>query len=107
MVDHAFGSSGNHVVVEECLIGEEASFICFCDGTTVKPLPSSQDHKAVGEGDTGPNTGGMGAYSPAPVLPAERYDEIVITSYSIHYTKLYEPALRRGPARRQGPGRTG
>jgi len=77
MVDHAFGSSGNHVVVEECLIGEEASFICFCDGTTVKPLPSSQDHKAVGEGDTGPNTGGMGAYSPAPVLPAERYDEII------------------------------
>lgn len=77
MIKQAFGSSGEHVVIEECLIGEEASFICFCDGKTVKPLPSSQDHKAVGEGDTGPNTGGMGAYSPAPVLPAERYDEII------------------------------
>ncbi len=77
MLKKAFGSSGAHVVIEECLIGEEASFIAFCDGKTVKPLPSSQDHKAVGDGDTGPNTGGMGAYSPAPVLPAERYDEII------------------------------
>lgn len=77
MVQKSFGDSGKHVVVEECLVGEEASFICFCDGHTVKPLPSSQDHKAVFEGDTGPNTGGMGAYSPAPVLPASRYDEII------------------------------
>lgn len=77
MVKEAFGESGKHVVVEECLIGEEASFIAFCDGKTVKPLPSSQDHKAVGEGDTGPNTGGMGAYSPAPVLPEDRYQEII------------------------------
>jgi phosphoribosylamine--glycine ligase len=77
MIQQAFGASGKHVVIEECLIGEEASFICFCDGKTVKPLPSSQDHKAVFDGDTGPNTGGMGAYSPAPVLPAERYDEII------------------------------
>ncbi|GFM36834.1 phosphoribosylamine--glycine ligase [Desulfovibrio psychrotolerans] len=77
MLKQAFGSSGAHVVIEECLVGEEVSFIAFCDGKTVKPLPSSQDHKAAGEGDTGPNTGGMGAYSPAPALPADRYDEII------------------------------
>ncbi len=64
----AFGDAGGRVVVEEFLRGEEASFIAFTDGKTVLPLPSSQDHKAVFEGDRGPNTGGMGAYSPAPVL---------------------------------------
>src|SRR5690606_16875987 len=56
------------VVIEECLTGEEASFIVFTDGKTVLPLPSSQDHKAVFDGDLGPNTGGMGAYSPAPLV---------------------------------------
>ncbi len=66
--EKAFGKAGNRVVVEEFLRGEEASFIAFTDGTTVLPLPSSQDHKAVFEGDRGPNTGGMGAYSPAPVM---------------------------------------
>lgn len=66
--DKAFGEAGNQVVVEEFLQGEEASFIAFTDGTTVLPLPSSQDHKAVFDGDKGPNTGGMGAYSPAPVM---------------------------------------
>jgi len=69
--DKAFGAAGNRVVVEEFLEGEEASFIAFTDGKTVLPLPSSQDHKAVFEGDRGPNTGGMGAYSPAPVLTEE------------------------------------
>lgn len=73
----AYGRAGDHVVVEECLIGEEASFLCFCDGDTVLPLPSAQDHKAVFDGDKGPNTGGMGAYSPAPVLPESRYGEII------------------------------
>lgn len=68
MKDKAFGLAGSQVVVEEFLQGEEASFIAFIDGKTVLPLPSSQDHKAVFEGDKGPNTGGMGAYSPAPVV---------------------------------------
>lgn len=76
----AFGAAGDQVVIEECLIGEEASFLCFCDGKTVVPLPSAQDHKAVFDGDKGPNTGGMGAYSPAPVLPdgeAQRMADLV------------------------------
>ncbi|WEK52696.1 MAG: phosphoribosylamine--glycine ligase [Candidatus Kaistia colombiensis] len=66
--DGAFGSAGAEVVVEECLIGEEASFFAVCDGVTAVPLATAQDHKRVGDGDTGPNTGGMGAYSPAPVM---------------------------------------
>ncbi|EKF19902.1 phosphoribosylamine--glycine ligase [Nitratireductor pacificus] len=66
--DGSFGAAGASVVVEECLVGEEASFFCLCDGTTALPFGTAQDHKRVGEGDTGPNTGGMGAYSPAPVL---------------------------------------
>ncbi|HKJ70192.1 MAG TPA: phosphoribosylamine--glycine ligase, partial [Gammaproteobacteria bacterium] len=64
----AFGAAGERVVVEERLSGEEASFLCLVDGEHVLPLATSQDHKALGEGDTGPNTGGMGAYSPAPVV---------------------------------------
>ena len=68
MKEKAFGDAGNRVVVEECLEGEEASFMVFCDGKTVKPMASSQDHKRIFDGDRGPNTGGMGAYSPAPVV---------------------------------------
>ncbi|WP_421929120.1 phosphoribosylamine--glycine ligase [Neoaquamicrobium sediminum] len=64
----AFGEAGAEVVVEEFLEGEEASFFCLCDGKNALPFGTAQDHKRVGEGDTGPNTGGMGAYSPAPVL---------------------------------------
>ncbi len=64
----SFGSAGKKIIVEECLTGEEASFIVMVDGKNILPLASSQDHKAVYDGDTGPNTGGMGAYSPAPVL---------------------------------------
>ncbi|HEY5995749.1 MAG TPA: phosphoribosylamine--glycine ligase [Candidatus Deferrimicrobiaceae bacterium] len=68
MVDRIFGESGDRVVVEECLPGEEASYIVFTDGEKIVPLPSSQDHKRIGDNDAGPNTGGMGAYSPAPVV---------------------------------------
>jgi phosphoribosylamine--glycine ligase len=68
MTEKAFGTAGDHVVIEECLRGEEASFMAFSDGRTIIPMASSQDHKRVFDGDKGPNTGGMGAYSPAPVV---------------------------------------
>jgi phosphoribosylamine--glycine ligase len=68
MVKREFGDAGNLAVIEECLTGEEASFLAFTDGKTVLPMPTSQDHKAIFDGDRGPNTGGMGAYSPAPVV---------------------------------------
>jgi phosphoribosylamine---glycine ligase len=68
MFDGAFGAAGAEVVIEEFLHGEEASFFALCDGTRALAFASAQDHKRVGEGDTGPNTGGMGAYSPAPVM---------------------------------------
>jgi len=68
MVRQEFGDAGSSIVVEDFLTGEEASFICFTDGKTIIPLPSSQDHKKVFDGDQGPNTGGMGAYTPAPVI---------------------------------------
>lgn len=68
---NAFGDAGSRVVVEEFLVGEEASFLAITDGKFVIPLASAQDHKAIFDGDQGPNTGGMGAYSPAPVVTAE------------------------------------
>ncbi len=71
MFDGEFGEAGVEVVVEEFMLGEEASFFALADGTTTLALATAQDHKAVGEGDTGPNTGGMGAYSPAPVMTDE------------------------------------
>ncbi len=71
MVGHQFGQAGDSVVVEEFLDGEELSFFALSDGTHVLPMISAQDHKRVGDGDTGPNTGGMGAYSPAPVATRE------------------------------------
>ena len=69
MFEGGFGDSGYAIVIEEYMEGEEASFFALSDGTNVIPLAGAQDHKRVGDGDTGPNTGGMGAYSPAPVLP--------------------------------------
>ncbi len=69
--DRRFGSAGARIVIEEYLRGEEASFIVMCDGASVLPLATSQDHKARDDGDRGPNTGGMGAYSPAPVITAD------------------------------------
>ena len=73
----AFGDAGRRIVIEEFLAGEEASFICVVGGGEVVALASSQDHKAAGEGDTGPNTGGMGAYSPAPVVDAAAHERIM------------------------------
>jgi phosphoribosylamine--glycine ligase len=74
---NAFGSAGSRVVVEEFLEGEEASFIVMADGKTALPMATSQDHKRIGNGDTGPNTGGMGAYSPAPVVTADVFDRVM------------------------------
>ena len=70
----AFGAAGTEVVIEEFMAGEEASFFALCDGTHALALATAQDHKRVGDGDTGPNTGGMGAYSPAPVMTPEMVD---------------------------------
>ncbi|MGN7292109.1 phosphoribosylamine--glycine ligase [Rhizobium sp. SAFR-030] len=82
----AFGSAGAEVVVEAYLDGEEASFFCLSDGKTALALATAQDHKRVGDGDTGPNTGGMGAYSPAPVMT----DEMVARTM----TEIIEPTIR-------------
>jgi phosphoribosylamine--glycine ligase len=75
--DNAFGEAGHRVVIEEYLAGEEASFIVMADGKHVLPMATSQDHKRVGDGDTGPNTGGMGAYSPAPVVTRKIHQRIM------------------------------
>ncbi|HDP35355.1 MAG TPA: phosphoribosylamine--glycine ligase [Candidatus Hydrogenedentes bacterium] len=76
MENHVFGDAGNRVVIEERLVGEEASILAFCDGTTFMPLASSQDHKPAYDNDKGPNTGGMGAYSPAPVVTKPVMEQI-------------------------------
>ncbi len=77
MKERIFGEAGDRVVVEECLAGEEASFMAFCDGKTLRPMASSQDHKRIFDGDKGPNTGGMGAYSPAPIVTKEMEAEVM------------------------------
>ncbi len=77
LAGNAFGEAGHRVVIEEFLDGEEASFICMVDGKNILPLATSQDHKRLGEGDIGPNTGGMGAYSPAPVVTPEIHARIM------------------------------
>jgi phosphoribosylamine--glycine ligase len=76
MVDKVFGEAGNKVVVEDCLVGEEASYLVISDGERFVPLATSQDHKAVFDGNEGPNTGGMGTYSPAPVLSPDMEKEV-------------------------------
>ena len=83
---NAFGAAGARVVVEEFLEGEEASFISMVDGRTALPMATSQDHKRVGDGDTGPNTGGMGAYSPAPVVTPEVHARVM--------REVVEPTVR-------------
>ena len=77
LAGNKFGDAGARVVIEEFLYGEEASFICMVDGTNILPMASSQDHKARDNGDKGPNTGGMGAYSPAPVVTEEMHNRIM------------------------------
>ncbi len=86
MFDGKFGSAGSEVVIEEFMRGEEASFFALTDGETILPFGTAQDHKRVGEGDTGPNTGGMGAYSPAPVLTGELIDRAM--------REIVEPTVR-------------
>jgi len=86
LAGNAFGDAGHRIVIEEFLDGEEASFICVVDGTHIHPMVTSQDHKRVGEGDTGPNTGGMGAYSPAPVVTKEIHQRIM--------TEVIEPTVK-------------
>ena len=86
LAGNAFGRAGHRVVIEEFLTGEEASFICMIDGEHVLPLASSQDHKARDDGDRGPNTGGMGAYSPAPVVTPELHRRLL--------AEVIEPTLQ-------------
>lgn len=77
LADNKFGDAGSRVVIEQFLQGEEASFICMIDGDNILPMATSQDHKRAFEGDTGPNTGGMGAYSPAPVVTQDVHDKVM------------------------------
>ena len=77
LADNKFGDAGSRVVIEQFLQGEEASFICMVDGNNILPMATSQDHKRAFEGDTGPNTGGMGAYSPAPVVTQDVHDKVM------------------------------
>ncbi|MCX5770615.1 MAG: phosphoribosylamine--glycine ligase [Candidatus Hydrogenedentes bacterium] len=79
MVDGAFGDAGSRVVIEECMEGEEASVLAFCDGRTFAPMIPSQDHKPALDGDAGPNTGGMGAYAPAPVASGAVMEDVART----------------------------
>ncbi|MEI9411301.1 phosphoribosylamine--glycine ligase [Mesorhizobium salmacidum] len=84
--DGSFGAAGAEVVIEEFMTGEEASFFCLCDGTTALPFGTAQDHKRVGDGDVGPNTGGMGAYSPAPVMTPDMIERTM--------REIIEPTMR-------------
>lgn len=86
MEKEIFGAAGSTVLIEECLEGEEATIMAFCDGKTLVPMPASQDHKRLLDNDGGPNTGGMGAYAPAPVVTPELYKEID--------AKIFKPFLK-------------
>ncbi|MBN9247490.1 MAG: phosphoribosylamine--glycine ligase [Hyphomicrobium sp.] len=87
----SFGSAGAELVIEEFLHGEEASFFALCDGKTALALATAQDHKRVGDGDTGPNTGGMGAYSPAPIVTPDIHDRVM--------REIIEPTVKEMAAR--------
>lgn len=86
LIDKSFGDAGNEVVIEERLVGQEVSLMAFTDGTCVKPMLPAQDHKRLLDGDEGPNTGGMGAYAPAPIFTSELMDEAM--------ELVLEPAVR-------------
>lgn len=77
MVDRKFGDAGDEVIIEEFLVGQEATILAFCDGSTIVPMPAAQDHKPLLDGDQGPNTGGMGAYAPTPLVDAELEARVV------------------------------
>ena len=94
MKQREFGEAGSKIVAEEFLLGEEASFICFTDGKTIIPMPSSQDHKRVFDGDKGPNTGGMGAYSPAPVITVAIEEKIMQDIMSPMIQALHASGIR-------------
>ncbi|MDO9710184.1 phosphoribosylamine--glycine ligase [Paracraurococcus lichenis] len=96
MEDRVHGAAGASVVIEECLVGQEVSFFALCDGGTALPMAAAQDHKRVGEGDTGPNTGGMGAYSPPPVFDDAMRDRVMA---EIIRPTLAEMAKRGTPFR--------
>ena len=98
MLDQAFGEAGREVVIEECLEGKEVSVFALCDGKTVVPLVAAQDHKRLLDGDEGPNTGGMGAYSPPPFYTPELHQQVM--------QEIIEPVVRAmvaevGPAQRR------
>ena len=92
MVDQAFGTSGNKIVIEECLHGHEASILAIVDGNTILTLEASQDHKRAQDGDAGPNTGGMGAYCPTPLITESLMDQIVekVLVPTIHFMNVEE-----------------
>jgi phosphoribosylamine--glycine ligase len=86
MEKRVFGAAGERITIEQCLVGPEASVLAFVDGETVRPMIAIQDHKRIGEGDTGLNTGGMGAYAPVPDVTPELYDAVV--------RRILQPAVR-------------
>lgn len=92
MLEQAFGASGNKILIEECLHGHEASILAIVDGNTILPLEASQDHKRAYDDDTGPNTGGMGAYCPTPLVTDKLMDEIVekVLVPTVHFMNVEE-----------------